>query len=94
MSEMNWYQCDLKMYSGDVLRGLRAIARSEEEFRGRIESHCRRILNGENVPQELLNEVHVELVPESIKSKYNLNNIKDYERFLNYLDDESSELKN
>lgn len=87
--DFNWYQCKLEMCNGKTLRGIRSIAKSSLEFKRRMERTCKDILFQKGFNDKgIVKNIHVELVPESIKSKYNLNNKNDYERFLQYMDDE------
>jgi hypothetical protein len=89
MSDFEWYQCNIETTSGKVLRGIRGIAKSYDLFKERIESHIKEILTKKGFPVDtVIKEIHIELVDESIKKKYNLNNSKDHDRFIQYLDDD------
>lgn len=87
--EKQWYQCFLIMVCGKRIRGIRGIASSADDFAERIWSQSKMILQSKGLgDQVVLKRIEVELVPESVKSRYNLNNSQDHDRFIQYLDDE------
>jgi hypothetical protein len=86
-TEFQWFQCQLLMSDNTLRRGTRGIAKSEGEFKKRINKQSEEIFREKKIPAKYaLKNIIVEVVPDEIKNKYNLNNIDDYNKFLDYLD--------
>jgi len=88
-----WYQCTLHTVSGKLLNGIRGIALSEDAFHERVKSIVDDIIADKGLADEVIvTHVSVELVPDRVLKKYDLNNSRDHDRFIAYLDDDISTL--
>lgn len=88
MSDFKWFQSKIIMSNGDVLRGIRLTGKNKEECQSRLIEMSSNILENIGVNSKLIKSIEVEEVSSEILSKYNLNNKNDFDRFVNYIDDD------
>ena len=82
--ELRFYQCYMVMRDGVILKGIRSTDTSIDRFKKRILFQCKSILVNAGFSQNEIKEIVAEEVPENILRMYNLNNQKDYLRFLEF----------
>lgn len=89
MKDLRFYQCYMVMKDGTILKGIRSTDTSLKRFEERILFQCKSILVNAGFSEDEIKKIIAEEVPESTLKKYNLNNQKDYKKFLEFKEEVS-----
>lgn len=89
MKDLRFYQCYMVMKDGTILKGIRSTDTSLKRFEERILFQCKSILVNAGFSEDEIKKIIAEEVPKSTLKKYNLNNQKDYKKFLEFKEEVS-----